>query len=97
VLKAIGFDKGLILFLVLTESILVAGVGGALGALGCKALCDLVDVSQFTAGFLPFFYVPWSVALQGLAFSLGVGFLSGIVPALIAADLSVVDGLRRVI
>ena len=28
VLKAIGFDKGLILFLVLTESILVAGLGG---------------------------------------------------------------------
>ena len=31
VLKAIGFKKGLILFLVLTESVLVAGFGGALG------------------------------------------------------------------
>jgi putative ABC transport system permease protein len=97
VLKAIGFEKGLILFLVLTESILVAGTGGALGALGCKALCDVVDISQFTAGFLPFFYIPWNVAVQGLAVALFIGFVSGIVPAWRAANLSVIDGLRRVI
>ncbi len=57
----------------------------------------MVDVSQFTAGFLPFFYIPWSVALQGLAVSLFVGFASGFLPALRAANLSVIDGLRRVI
>jgi putative ABC transport system permease protein len=97
VLKAIGFDRGLILFLVLTESILVAGLGGVIGALGCKGLCEVVDLSRFTAGFMPFFYVPWSVALQGLAVSLFVGFASGVLPALRAANLSVVDGLRRVV
>jgi putative ABC transport system permease protein len=97
VLKAIGFEKGLILFLVLTESILVAGLGGALGALGCKAMCEVVDLSVYTAGFLPFFYVPWSVALQGLAVSLFIGFASGIAPALRSANLSVIDGLRRVV
>ena len=97
VLKAIGFDKGLILFLVLTESTLVAGVGGVIGALGCKAFCDVVDVSRFMAGFMPFFYIPWSVALQGLAVSLFIGFASGILPARRAANLSVIDGLRRVI
>jgi putative ABC transport system permease protein len=97
VLKAIGYEKGPILFIVLTESILVAGAGGVLGALGCKALCDVVDVSKFTAGFLPFFYIPWSVALQGLAISLLVGFASGFLPAMRAANLSVIDGLRRVI
>lgn len=97
VLKAIGFERGLILFLVLAESVLVAGVGGAFGALGSKAFFDLVDISRFTAGFLPFFYIPWSVALQGLAVSLCVGFLSGLLPAMQAARLSVIDGLRRVI
>ena len=97
VLKAIGFNKGLILFLVLTESVLVAGLGGALGSLGCKALCEVVDISHFTAGFLPFFYIPWNVAFQGLAVSLFVGFASGFLPALRAANLSVIDGLRRVI
>jgi putative ABC transport system permease protein len=97
VLKAIGFNKRLLLFLVMTESVLVAGAGGILGSLGCKWLCDLFDLSQFTAGFLPFFYVPWNVALQGLAVSLFVGFASGIYPAMRAANLPVVDGLRRVI
>jgi putative ABC transport system permease protein len=97
VLKAIGFDRRLILFVVLTEGMLVAGIGGALGSLGCKALCEVVDLSQFTAGFLPFFYIPWDVALQGFAVSLFVGFASGLLPAIRAANLSVVDGLRRII
>jgi putative ABC transport system permease protein len=97
VLKAIGFQRGLILFLVLTESMLVAGFGGALGSLGCKAFCDVIDLSRFTGGFLPFYYIPWSVALQGLGVSLFIGFASGFFPALRAANLSVIDGLRRVI
>jgi putative ABC transport system permease protein len=97
VLKAIGFQRGLILFLVLTESMLVAGFGGALGSLGCKAFCDVIDLSRFTGGFLPFYYIPWAVALQGLGVSLFIGFASGFFPAIRAANLSVVDGLRRVI
>ena len=51
ILKAIGFSKGRVLFLVLTEAILVAGLGGAMGSLGCKALCDIVDVAKYSAGF----------------------------------------------
>jgi len=97
VLKAIGFNKGLVLFLVLTEAILVAGFGGAVGTLGCKLLCDVVDVGRYSAGFLPFFYVPWKVALFGLAVSLFVGFASGFVPAMLAANSSVVNGLRKVV
>jgi putative ABC transport system permease protein len=97
VLKAIGFSRGLILFMVLSEATLVAGVGGMLGTMGCKALCELLDLSQFTAGLLPFFYIPWSVALEGLAVSLFVGFASGLFPAIRAVNLPVVDGLRKVI
>ncbi len=97
VLKAIGYGNSLILFLVLAEAMLVSGIGGFLGTIGCKALCDVVDVSKFTAGLLPFFYIPWSTALVGLIFSLGVGFFSGIVPAAMAARLSVVNGLRKVV
>ena len=97
VLKAIGFSKGLVLFLVLTESVLVAGVGGAIGALGCKACFDIVDISPYTAGFLPFFTIPWSVTLFGLGASLLIGFVSGFFPAILAANASVIDGLRKVI
>jgi putative ABC transport system permease protein len=97
VLKAIGFNKGLVLALVLAEAVLVAGLGGALGTLGSKALFDVVDISPFTGGFLPFFYVPWSVALAGLGVSLFVGFASGVVPAVLAANSSVINGLRKVV
>jgi putative ABC transport system permease protein len=97
VLKAIGFGKGLVVFLVLTEAVLVSGVGGVVGALGCKLLCDVVDVSQYSGGFLPFFYIPWPTALMGLAVSLLIGFASGLVPAINAARLSVVNGLRKVV
>jgi putative ABC transport system permease protein len=97
ILKAIGFSKELVLFLVLTEAILVAGFGGALGSLGCKALCDVVDVAKYSAGFLPVFFVPWRIAFLGLGVSLFVGFVSGFVPALLAANSSVINGLRKVV
>jgi putative ABC transport system permease protein len=97
VLKAIGFGKGLVLFLVLAEAILVAGLGGAIGSLGCKALCDAVDISRFSGGFLPFFFIPWKIALFGLGVSLFIGFASGIVPAILASRSSVIDGLRKVV
>jgi putative ABC transport system permease protein len=96
-LKAIGFSKSRVLLMVITESVLVAGLGGALGSIGCKGLLEVFDISKYTAGFMPFFYVPWNVALQGLAVALFVGFASGLVPAIRAANLSVIDGLRRVI
>ncbi len=97
ILKAIGFSKGRVLFLVLAEAILVAGLGGAIGTLGCKALCDMFDVARYSAGFLPVFFVPWKVALFGLAVSLCVGFVSGVVPAVLAANSSVINGLRKVV
>jgi putative ABC transport system permease protein len=97
VLKAIGFSKGLVLFLVLAEAVVVAGLGGALGSLGSKFLFDNFDIAPFTGGFLPFFYVPWSIALFGLGVSFFVGFISGVFPAIIAANSSVIDGLRKVV
>jgi putative ABC transport system permease protein len=97
VLKAIGFSKELVLFLVMTEAILVSSTGGALGTLGCKGFCEYVDISKYTGGFLPFFYVSWNIAFFGLAVSLFIGFISGLIPAVLAANSSVVNGLRKVV
>jgi putative ABC transport system permease protein len=97
VLKAIGFSKPLVMTLILTEAILVAGIGGVFGAFGSKLLFDNFDISRYSGGFLPFFYVPWRTALLGFAASLFIGFASGIIPALRAARLSVIDGLRKVV
>jgi putative ABC transport system permease protein len=97
VLKAIGFSRRLVLFMVLVEAVLVAGFGGVIGSLGSKAFCDLVDLSKYSGGFLPFYYVPWNIALFGLGVALLIGLASGLYPAVRAANLSVVDGLRRVV
>ena len=53
VFKAIGFNRGLVLFLVLAEAVLVAGLGGAVGSLGCKGLFDVVDISPVHGRFPP--------------------------------------------
>lgn len=97
VLKAIGFTNGKILGMVLTESILVALMGGVVGALGCKLLFDVFDVSPYTAGALPFFFIPWQTALLGLGSSLMIGLVSGLFPAVAAARLGVIQGLRKVV
>lgn len=97
VLKAIGFSKLRVLLLVLGEACLIALLGGLAGiAMGClllegahNAVSQFVPLSIFqTAG-------PWLGYLALTA--LGIGLVSGIVPAVRAANLSVIDGLRRVI
>lgn len=97
VLKALGFGTQLVLFLILAEAMIVSGIGGAIGTLGCKFLCDVVDLSKFSAGFLPFFFVPWTTAILGLVVSLLIGFASALIPAFQASRLSVVNGLRKVV
>ncbi len=97
VLKAIGFPRGRILMMVLLESILVAGVGGALGCFGMRALFQVVDGAKLLGGFLPTFYIPWPVALSGFGLSLAIGLFSGLFPAIQASRLSVINGLRKVV
>jgi putative ABC transport system permease protein len=97
VLKAIGFGKPLVVSLILAESILIAGIGGLVGSIGIKVFCDYFDLSRYSGGFLPFFYVPWNTALGGLAVALGIGVFSGLFPAWRASRLSVVNGLRKVV
>ena len=41
--------------------------------------------------------MPSSVMAWGLVVSAGIGLASGFVPAVMAARLSVIDGLRRIV
>lgn len=97
VLKAIGFSKLKVLWLVLGESCWIALIGGMLGV-GIGGLC-LNGLHSVSPQFFPFSIFDmaglWLVAL--LAVAAGIGLVSGIVPAIRAAQLSVIDGLRRVI
>ncbi|MFY9531759.1 MAG: FtsX-like permease family protein [Candidatus Acidiferrales bacterium] len=93
VLKAVGFSDRFVLLLVLAESLVIAAIGGALG-LGLAKLFTLGG--DPTRGLLPFFYLPGEMMVVGLALALAVGAASGLLPAIGAMRLRVVDALRRV-
>jgi len=94
VLKTVGFTDGLLFGLVLAEAGIITIVGGLLGIFGAKVL---FAASHFNAGgFLQGFTVAWSTVGFGVAIALLLGLVSGAVPALQAARLSVVQALRRV-
>jgi len=93
VLKAIGFSDIFVMLLVLFESVVVALAGAGLGLGAAKALTLLGDP---THGMLPFFFLPAGAITAGVALALVVGLASGIIPALSASRLRVVDALRRV-
>jgi putative ABC transport system permease protein len=93
-LKALGFSPGTVALLVLAEALSLAAVGGALG----MALTPGV-VHGFHAATVSVFakmpLVPQTFYLQA-ACALAVGVVAGIVPALRAARIRIVDGLRHV-
>jgi len=97
VLKAIGFTRFIVLSLVLVEAILIAMIGGAVGVLGAKLLFAMRDIVFRGIPGISGFYVPWSTVIFGMALAAMIGLFSGIVPAWRAAQVSVVDGLRKVV
>ncbi|HET7712505.1 MAG TPA: FtsX-like permease family protein [Thermoanaerobaculia bacterium] len=97
VLKAIGFERGLILALMLVEFMILTLFGGALGALGARVVFTFVDMAKATQGWLVGFSIPWPTIAICVSVSALVGLISGGWSALRAANMSVVDGLRRVV
>lgn len=97
VLKAIGFGRRLILGLMLTEFVLTTLMGWAVGVGGAALLYRSTDMAKWTMGFLPNFRLaPSNAAICGVAAIL-VGLIAGGLPSMKSANLSVVDGLRKVV
>jgi putative ABC transport system permease protein len=93
VLKALGFSDRFLLLLVLGESVLISTVGGVIGLAVCKLLTMSGDP---TRGMLQSFVLKPEAILAGIATAIAVGVIAGILPALSAMHLRVVDALRRV-
>jgi putative ABC transport system permease protein len=96
VMKALGFQPGLVLALMLTESVFIALIGGVLGAGAAKVIFSFTGVSENMFLFLQNFEVLPTTVLLGLAASVLIGVFAGGIPALNAARVRIVDGLRRV-
>jgi putative ABC transport system permease protein len=93
VMKTVGFTGTAILALVMAESLTLAGAGGAIGL----ALAKLFTLSgDPTNGMLSNFYLPTDDIVIGFIVSLGAGAAAGVIPAVGAMRLRIVDALRRV-
>jgi putative ABC transport system permease protein len=93
VLKTLGFSEARIFGLVLAESCLIAFVGGGLG-LGLS-WAAITLVGDPTHGMLPPIYLPARDAILGLGVIAALGLATGILPAVQARRLRIVDALRR--
>ncbi|AJQ89646.1 ABC transporter permease [Xanthomonas oryzae] len=89
-LKTLGFKDGTMLALVIVESVLLIGLGGAIG-LGLAALI-LPGLASKARGMLPP-NVPLQTWLVGAVLIVVIGMVVGVLPALRAKRLKIVDAL----
>ncbi|MCA8966217.1 MAG: FtsX-like permease family protein, partial [Planctomycetes bacterium] len=94
VLKALGFTDRTTALLLIAESLLVCGLGAALGLLLGVVLEG--PFAAATASFIPGFGFDRGTLLLGAGLALAVGLISGLVPGLRAARLTTVAALREV-
>lgn len=91
ILKTLGFPDDLVLRLILIESTSIALWGGLIGCLGAAGVFKM---ASFGGGMFANFAVRGQTIALGLAIATAMGLLSGLVPAINAARLRVVDALR---
>lgn len=91
VLKTIGFRDGSVLGLVLAESVVLVLIGGVLGLGLAAALGPMVSAGSGGVISLP--PISASSWLLGLGLMIAIGLLVGLLPALRAMRLDIVDAL----
>jgi len=96
-LRALGFSRGNILTAILIESLLIGLIGG-LGGLGAASFLQFINIS--TTNWQTFSEIAFNFALsqgiifKSLVFALGMGLIGGLLPALRAARMNIVNALR---
>ena len=93
-LKALGFPPRTVAFLILAEALLLAALGGSIGMLLTPPVVQLFHAATISV-FAKMPLVPQTFYLQA-ACALVVGVVAGIVPAVRAGRIRIVDGLRHV-
>ena len=93
VLKTLGFEDGTLFRMVLIEAGIIALGGGVAGALLAKAV---IQGWSPPGNILPPMTVTWTTVSIGVGIAVLMGATSGLIPALQASRLRIVDALRRV-
>jgi putative ABC transport system permease protein len=93
VLKTLGFGPGFIFFLICGESLVLALVGGVLGAIMTFPGGMLFQAEL--KSFLPVFDVTVETLLLIMVISCALGFFAAIPPAIRSSRISIGEGLRH--
>ena len=93
VLKTLGFTEGRILAMVLLESVFIAAIGGLAGL--ALSYVFITAGGDPTHGLLPAFYFPTQAVVGGVGLVFALGIAAGLLPAVQASRLRIVDALRR--
>jgi putative ABC transport system permease protein len=97
-LRAIGFGGLPVLLSVMIEALLLALVGGLIGAALAYAMFNNMAVSTLGQNFTQVvfnFKVTPELVVRGLIISIVIGMIGGLLPAIRAARLPVTTGLRE--
>ncbi len=96
-LRALGFQRKAILVSFLAESLLLGFIGGCIGVF-FSSFMQLITIS--TVNFQTFselafrFTLTPSIVIQSMSFALGMGLAGGILPAVRASGMNIVESLR---
>ena len=91
--KAVGARVGHILREYLLEAVLIGGIGGVIGLALGWAITSLVNLATASAN-LTLFLLSGRLVIIAILFSVGLGALAGIIPAMRAARMDPVRALR---
>ncbi len=98
-LRALGFTPGHIRYFIIGESITIGLVAGLLGVAIAWPLVNngmAAVIEENMGAMFPYFRIESQTIVLALVLALALGALSGLVPAIQAGKLSVVNALRRV-
>jgi len=94
--RSFGATTGRVFFSVMMESVVATAVAGGIGVLISVAVVTNPKIINMFLGSgidqMPAF--PVGAALAGILISIGVGALTGVLPALVASRVKIVDAIR---
>jgi ABC-type antimicrobial peptide transport system permease subunit len=97
-LRALGFQSASVLAAFLIEALLLGLTGGICGLVGASFM-QLITISTMnwqTFSELAFsFTLTFDIVWKSLLFSIAMGFTGGVIPAIRASRLKIVDALRE--